>query len=330
MSLYKRGRYWHFKFQLKGKSYRGTTGKTSRREATRYAAEYRAAVSQAVGLNHLTVADMMAHDIDRALGNGTTEKHVEFVEYIWANHIAEFFGAETHPKILADYDRLIAYCNWRRSSGVKGQTIRRELQAIRRGLKLAMRKGALDALPLDWPKLKSDPPGARRGRLIPSDELEDFLGWLEDEAKEQATFCALTGLRAAELRRVRGTWIRSGDESVAGWCVVPEGGAKTRTERWVPLGKTAMEVAQSAIRRYGRRSELFNREHKKAFAGACKELGIKQISLRDLRHTFLTNALQRTGDVVAVMAVGGHKNLRTAEIYQHSTRARAAKVVGDE
>jgi len=217
--------------------------------------------------------------------------------------------------------------------GARGQSIVKDVQALKRGLRIAKRRGSLHQLPDEWPKLRRDPPNERqRGKLHPVAVMMAWLGHLKRHAPEawrQASTAVRTGLRAEELRKVRWDWV---EEAPAGSGVpkllrVPAWAAKNRRERAIGLTPEVEAFLRTARAQDGLSDEtpLLPGQHRKAFAAAAKAVGhSKSITLRDLRHCHATWAAQGTGDAAAAQAALGHTDLRTTQRYLSSTLARTA------
>ena len=53
----------------------------------------------------------------------------------------------------------------------------------------------------------------------------------------------------------------------------------------------------------------------------------KNIHPHSLRHTFITHALRKSGDLPAVQALAGHKNISNTQIYLHTDEDRMEKAI---
>ena len=114
---------------------------------------------------------------------------------------------------------------------------------------------------------------------------------------------------------------------------MPASSTKSRYSREIGLPAEAMEVVQRRLAEPREDGTLFGDGCRKASYAqaqqkALSKLNIKNyrfnVTLRDLRHTYGTLAVQAGTDLVAVMRSMGHKDLRTAERYQHSSLVRNA------
>lgn len=331
MSLYRRPRspHWWYRFQLHGREYRGSTRTGDRRAATveerRRRAIAEASPSDRGARGSVDVAQLAEWDASRALAEGVAESRAQTLEWIWTP-VAAHFGAT--PVHQIDHERITGYVATRRASGVRGQTIRREVQALRRGLGIAKRRGLILTVP-DAPRIRSDAPSpAARGRLHPPAVLAQWIAALPQDARDEVELALRTGLRAAELKRIRAEWVEPAPVGAATRYVlrVPAASAKTRCERVVGLTDAAAAIIRRRVEASPDSEHVLSQEsHRRAYRTACATIGYAhRIKLRDLRHTFATLAVAGSGDPWAALEALGHRDLRTTSLYQHSTEERAA------
>jgi integrase len=266
-------------------------------------------------------------DIREHRNRGVTELHVKSLESRWRTILRDE-GATTPLNQIA-YDWAREYEGRRRASGVRGQTIVREVQAVRRALKIAVRKEILSEAPDDWPTIRRNPPDTRlAGKLWSPEQIHLFLGALHQDARDEVEFDVLTGLRSAELKRVQAGWVCAAPESagVPALLRIPAWAAKTRRERVVGLPERALAITNRRARAYPAAEFIFSQsEFKRHRTAVCKRLGFEMVlTLRDLRHTFASLALQGKGDPAAVMAALGHKDLAMTQRYLTSPLERTA------
>lgn len=225
---------------------------------------------------------------------------------------------------------LSEYISARRLRGTRGQTIRRELQALRRGFVLLQ-----IAPPEPWPsartdkRLRSDPAKeSQRGKTHDTAIVWQWLEELPQDAQDEALFIWLTGLRHEECKRVLPDWVRGAGEGspVPAWLDLPAHATKTREARTVGLSTEALAIVQRRQKAPG--IPVFSmRDHKRTFRSAAKRIGyIARITPRDLRHMHLTAGAWLTGDARAAMAAAGHRDLTMTQRYLHSTEHRTGEV----
>jgi integrase len=247
-------------------------------------------------------------------------------------------GADTDPNDIT-YDGVVAFIGQRRREGLRGQSIRKEVQALKRGFKIALRRAWLDQDLPEGPIVRSDPPRkGSKGKLVRVSDLTRWLDALEDEPKArearlQAELVLRTGLRSMEARRLCWSWVEPAPDGVDASALlrVPAEAAKNRRERVLGLTPEALAIVETARQGQGWDEPLLPGSHVHAYQSASRKIGHRSITLRDLRHCHATWAAQGTGDAAAAQAALGHSDLRTTQRYLTATVERvagAAKAVG--
>ena len=315
---------WWVRFWLQGREFRRSTRTRNSQAAYVEARRIRVEVEQAgpvVSAERVLLSKLAAADIASAKARGVTSGHARILETKWLVILRNL------PTDLAvqdlNYDTVQNYILKRRGAGIRGQTITREVQALKRLLKIAKRRGMIRELPDEWPTVRSDPQDSQHtGKLWSPDAVAAVLAQLDQDARDEVLFAALTGLRAAELKRVEPSWIRMTPGGMSPAILeIPSLGAKTRTSRTVGIAQTALEIVQRRIAVDPSSPVVFSQaNHKKARRLASKRAGLPTtMTLRDLRHSFASWAVVASGDLVAVQRVLGHRDLRMTERYLSAT-----------
>ncbi len=348
ITLYKKPRSpnWWADLHVDGKRFRRSTGQRDRRLAEARARELQAELTAELQAPDDAgdappdddLALLAGLDVAEAVARGVGERQLHSIRSCWS-HVCRILGPETPPSAVT-YDLVVGHLAKRRGEGARGQSIVKEVQALKRGLRIARRRGSLAAIPEEWPKVRRDPADTRkRGKLHEVAVLSAWLARLEElspPARRQAEVALRTGLRAEELRALSWSWVESAPEEAGVPAVlrVPAAAAKTRRERVLGLTPETLVVLHEAREAVsGWDVPLFVGNHRGTFRRACKDLEYPQhITLRDLRHCHATWAAQGTGDAAAAQAALGHTDLRTTQRYLSATLARtasAAVAVGD-
>lgn len=317
---------WWVRIRVDGNEYRRSTEAKSRREATQAA---RKIVAELVAnpprqqIGDLSIESLAAEDIVDAENRGVSGAHIEALESQWCM-VADVFGPDYLVSDLS-VDELRAYEGERRRRGVRGQTIRRELALLRRSLRRARRRGHVDRdwafdLDQDWPTIKTDPPDRNKsGKLWPIETIRRYLEELRAEARAEATFAVLTGLRWAELKRVTPDMIeRRTDLPTPALMRLPESVTKTRRGREVGLPAPALAIVDAQLSQDPSRQRIFSATDYKGHRRHVSRdvLGLEHtITLRDLRHCYASYALRGGQDPTAVMRAMGHTDLKMTERY---------------
>ena len=326
--------YWWADVSYNGKRKRLNTRKRLRRDAEEAAWRFYNEAVTAAGRPGRREGDDLALlaglDLNEAVARGVGVRQQTSVQGCW-NHVCRLLGADTDPAKVT-FDLVVQYVATRRAAGARGQSIAKEVQALKRGLKIARRRGSIEALPEEWPTIRRDTPDKKkRGKLHPMAVVHQWLAQLQVDsppAWRQAEVAIRTGLRAEELRALTWEWVESAPDGagVPAMLRVPAEAAKTRRERMVGLTPTALRVLNEARQVVDDWSEpLLTGDYRKRFTNARKAIGYDHtITLRDLRHCHATWSAQGTGDAAATQAALGHTDLRTTQRYLSATLARTA------
>lgn len=268
---------------------------------------------------------MAGLDIERAAADGTTQHHQAALLYQWAQ-ITRLLGADSEPRSIT-YETVQRYVAARRAEGAMGQTVVREVQALKRACAEAHERGWMPVVPRRWPSVRRDPVGAKRtGKLHPPSIIAQWLEALPEDARDKAEVAALTSLRDAELGRVTAQWIEPAPDGagVPALLRVPARSSKSRRVRPpLPLVQRALDILKRRIAALPpdapSDTPLLPGNHKRAYRTARKAIGYEPtISHRDLRHTWATLGTAAAG-VHAARDVLGHTSLATTSRYVHGT-----------
>lgn len=317
--LYRRGNIYWTEFEHAGQRHRLSTGETNLRAAAAKARRLRVETEEALGpggrRRGVSLAMLQAMDIARVRSKGMKRREQD-IENIWSP-VLRILGAGRDAAAMT-IDDISAYEGARRievfrGEAVRGQTIRREVQALRRGMTLAEKSGEIYRDPINWrhvDAVASDPPSmTKSGKLWTADEIRRVLGKLSRKAvtvgvRDRLRLIQLTGLRIEELQRLTPAWVRNGV------LCVPHTGSKTREPRTIPLNKEARAIIKK-WKTFERRSP------NKALALASHAAGFAAVlTPRDLRVFYITHAGRQ--NLAAARDLAGHANIATTSRYLKS------------
>jgi len=319
-------------FKAQGKLYRISTGETVKRTAEAIERQIRSKIEAGTKPSKSKITfstaliELAAWDVERAEAE-TTHHNASTLENRWRQALG-FFG-EGFDALALTTDKIQAYIKHRRQT-CEGQTIRRELWMLKRGLGFlksqAISAGNRDlAFDLmlridDFPTVKSGKTDkALAGKLHGPETLARFFDALPQHVADIFRFSMLTGLRHEELKRVKREWIKQirGIDCL----IMPAQSTKSRKERLIPLNAEALEITER-----GDADFIFSqRNHKKLVYAACERLGVESITLRDMRHHFATATEQV--DSKAAQDILGHSSRAMTDRYLHTDLERLAAAV---
>lgn len=331
---------WWYDFRAGGRRHRRSTGTDDRGQAESTAFRARETALQEAGRpgrgEGVDLALLGGLDVERGAAKGIGASQRQSLEDSWA-HLCRILGAQRDPATV-DYDLVEGYIRQRREEGMRGQSIQKEVQCLKRGLRQCKRKRWISELP-ELPQIRHDPKNkAQAGKLHAPAILMRWLDALDhveraDGARAQAELVLRTGLRAEEVRRLTVDWIEPAPPDlldVVAMLHVPADKAKNRKERMV--GLTAQGLALIEYEAAASPSPTpFAGLHRRAFISAAAAVDYldqagkpKVITLRDLRHTHSTLGAWGTGDAAGVQSALGHSDLATTQRYLSATLGRTA------
>ena len=112
---------------------------------------------------------------------------------------------------------------------------------------------------------------------------------------------------------------------------------KQRKDRYTTLSTVALETLRQYYKEYKPTKWLFEGEIKeryitirtaqRIFENACEKVGIKNITVHSLRHSFATQLLESGIDLWYIQELLGHKSSKTTEVYTHVSKRDLGKIV---
>lgn len=288
--LRKRGEVWHVEKTVRGVRLFESTGTGDLEEAERYLAkrieelrqETIYGVRRSRTFEEAATKYLLENQHQRAIARaGFALKKI-------VPHLGEMPLERIHLGTLEPYVQA------RKQAGAKAGTINREITVIRRILSLAARiwrdeqgRPWIDTSPL----LTRVPGPARKPRPITWDEQTQLFRELPGYLAEMALFAVNTGCRDQEVCGLRWEWECQVSGLTETVFVLPDSVTKNGKERIVPLNTIAASVIEG---RRGIHSEWvfswegqrLNRMTNNAWRKARKAVGLSDVRVHDLRHTF--------------------------------------------
>lgn len=335
--LRKRGNVYWTRFKHRGRVHDESTGVSvegpgARRAARAAEQRIKAEVILREGpggraTSEVTLAVLEELHLEHLENKGFGEVRIKTAQNLWRNlqrHLGEH--RDVLKLTLGDIE---AYEGKRRKDGVRGQTIRRERQALRKAMRVAKRDGLLSHIPFDWedvdpiasdPKLKT-----QTGKLHDVAIIGRVLDALSDKAvraghPDICRFVMMTGLRSAELARAGGFNVSplSGQRGAVALLHVPDDGSKTADPRTIPLSKEALTIYEQWSHRFA----TVDIAH--ALIRASKKAGVSPgVTLRDLRKFYGSHAARH--DLAASQKLLGHTKVSTTALYVDADLPRSIR-----
>jgi integrase len=217
----------------------------------------------------------------------------------------------------------------RKDPGVKLTTVNKCLQILSRMFNLAIAWGYLKENPLKGIKKFPEEP-FRRKRVLSREEVSKFFSaMIPGYLKCMVRIFLNTGLRRKGLFSM--TWENVDFSNRL--LFIRE--TKTSKSRYVPMNETVYHELRTLCQK-GRKDKFIFQNPKtgkmfvdirRAFYGACRRAGIKNLLLIDLRRTFAARLLAAGVDIVTVQQLLGHTSITTTQIYTMSNKEEKRRAV---
>lgn len=340
---------WHYVVEVNGHRIKKSSGERSLRAAKAaretHRAQLRAAAPVRRDRSGGTLAELAGKDVARAKAKGATKQQQDAIEFLWSI-VTAHFGPDASPRVIT-HDSVVEFLAANRlvitvgadgkpvRNGYAGQSLRRCVHALKRGMKSAKRLGWVATVLDEWPEVASDPKKAdQAGKLHPPEILANWIAAIADrKSRDVARLYYVAGLRRSEMQRLARNWVHRlpAPLELAGVRFVallraPDWATKTRDAREILLDQESVDAIERGA------AELDDKldpdttpcmvgHFRKSWASARKAIGYKpQITPRDLRHCCRTYG----GGGDAARHSLGHSDERTSAIYDHPFLERLA------
>ena len=287
--LRKKGNIWHIDKTIAGRKLRESTGETELSEAEKFLSkrinEIRAEVIFGERLDR-TFNTAAARYIEEYGHKRSLDRDIDTLKvvmpYIGNRSLKQIHSASLDP-----------FVRDRKKAGISAGTLNRDMAIIRRVLKLcaAMWRDEQGRPWLDTAPLLPMVQGVKRkARPISVAEQEKLIKSMPQYLADMTVFALNTGLRDQEICGLK--WeheskISGTDSSVF---IITEERAKNSHERIVPLNTVALSI----VNKYRGQSDYvfhlkgnkLSRMNNRAWKKARALVGLKDVRVHDLRHTF--------------------------------------------
>lgn len=205
------------------------------------------------------------------------------------------------------------------------KTISRKINAIKTFFKYATDNGIISTDPsqlIQHPKLEQSAP-----RILSKLEYRAIRDTVKDDVRTKAIFEILlqTGVKISELQNIQvENLVINSDTNQPGALNVP--GSEEGEGRTIPLNKSVQDAINDYLKERPQSENhnlfvtktgnaLLVRNIRATLDRYFKQVGLEDVTVNDLRHTFIAEHLRMGASVLLVSKVAGHKRLSTTENY---------------
>jgi integrase len=300
MSVYKRGEIYHYKFELNGRTFRRTTGTSSKREAEEVEREARRQAAKDIhaGRSGKPVAYTFGDALIKWLESGAPKSMLSHI------NVTRVYLANTplHQVVPAAHDMKAAMLK----KGKSKLTINRRLSCVRRVLNLAYKEWEWLPEPLGQKIKLFSEKGTHREVFLSREEVDRLLSAIGNmEVRKMVVLAAYTGLRRGELLKLRPKhWQKP--------YIVLTNKTKGKKGRTVPVIEGLHEFMEGLPLKCGAKQVRY------WFEKARELIGMPGLRLHDLRHTFVSWLAKDPRVPVAIIQnLAGHSSIQTTNKYMH-------------
>lgn len=338
--IFKRGKFYWYKFQWNGQLVRESTKQGNDKVARQMESAHRTSLAKGeVGIREKKIVPTLAEFcVDRIepWARATFEKPCP-KNWTWYRTGIRALTAYK-PLAGARLDSITSelaseFASHRLREGMQVATANNSLRVLRRILNLAVEWSVIESAP----KIKTLSGERRRERVITSEEEARYLAATPEPLASIATVLADTGLRPEECFRLCWedvTWINGRNGAL-----LVTRGKTAAARRMIPMTQRVRVVLESRWNNGGRPEEgwvwpsgtrsghvepsSLRKQHANAFAAIAKEAAkrdekpVRPFVLYSLRHTFLTRLGQSGCDVWTLARIAGHSSINISARYVH-------------
>jgi integrase len=357
MSVFRRGKVWHYDFVMQGVRYRGSTNLLKKTLAKEAVGKLKQSIREnGAGIIRHKPAPMLKDFVPEFLKeiqniHGDDARHKTCLFYQTNSRRLLEFSAMSHSTLdQIDEAMINDYVSWRLNDGridqrkcraktegsrprkaestaVSTATINREIQTVRRLLRLAMKRKLINRLP-QFQLLKED---SGRERVVSYDEERRYLSAAEQPLKDIATIIVDCGLRPDECFRIR----REDVNFATGTIFIPRGKTKY-ARRHVPMTQRVNAIMELRVEGKAQPDWLFPAGTKSghvATVDSWHQKALKNAEITDhfvlysLRHTYGTRLGETRAEAFTIQKLMGHSSITMTQRYVHPSPERVASAV---
>src|SRR5215469_10682115 len=329
--IYKRGKYYWYKFMWQSKLIRESTKQGNGKIARQMESAHRTSLAKGeVGLRDKKPSPTLAEFIENRFEPWAKATFEKTSPKTWRDYYRVGLLAIKNYKPLAGAtlgtitsETVADFAAHRQSLGLQVSTVNSSLQVLRRTLRLAVEWGTVESAPI----VKMLPGERHRERVVTPQEQAKYLAAAIEPLASVAEVLVETGLRPEECFRLRwesltwtngrhGTLLVTHGKTAAARRVLPMTPRvrKVLETRWECAGEPMEGWVWPAPTRSGHlEGSSIKKQHAKALNGS----NVRPFVLYSLRHTFLTRLGESGCDAWTLARIAGHSSVAMSTRYVH-------------
>jgi integrase len=336
--IYKRGKFYWYKFMWKGSLVRESTKQCNDKIARNMESAHRTSLAKGeVGIREKKPSPTLAEFIDKRFEPWAKAQFCARIKtWLWYRNglrrLNGFSALASLPLNEVTSESISSYVARRQSEDLAVSSINRELQVLRRILNLAVEWGELVS-PIKVKLLTGE---THRERVIKPDEERRYLDAAPELLASIVTVLVDSGLRPEECFRMR--WENINFSAGKYGSLFVTHGKTAAARRMLPLTPRVRLILQNRWEQASKPDDgwvwpastasghiepgTLKKRHARVFKTIAenskkKEKPVRPFLFYDLRHTFLTRLGESGCDVWTMARIAGHSSITMSSRYVH-------------
>ncbi len=264
-------------------------------------------------------------------------KTIEYKD-VSAKHFLPIFGnKELHNIFMPDIknyqlERKLEILSLLKNANKRGyeisfRSVNLEISALHHFFNYCIEKGYLDKNPCTGIKRLNEL--SRLKTLSDSDIQKLIAGATNKLTRDLITFLIYTGCRKGEALNLKWDDVDMQND------VIAIKGTKTKYDRYIPISKPLKELLRGIEKIQDCCLYVFNingakiGDFKKSFHTACRNAGLKDLRIHDLRHVFASKMVMNGTSLYITGELLGHRTTQMTKRYSHLVPDTLKKAIDD-
>ncbi len=339
MRIYKRGNIYWTEFIVSNKRYQMSTKTKDKKLAEEIAAALQAdAVRNKFNIPQKYNKNYLFKEVFKQyLKNQNVSKKTIEIRIVAANHFLPVLNNSDIKNISVAYiekyqlKRKIEVLSMPKNKGKREQDIsfrlvNIEIATLYNFFGFCIKKGYIDKNPAAGIKKLNE---LSRLKTLSDSDIEKLINGATNKlTRDLITFLIYTGCRKGEALNLKWDDVDMQND------VIAIKGTKTKYDRYIPISKPLKELLRH-IKKNQDCLYVFNKngaklsDFKRSFHTACKNAGLKDMHIHDLRHVFASKMVMNGTSLFITGELLGHRTTQMTKRYSHLVPSTLRKAVDD-
>jgi len=340
-SVYKKkdGNVWYYNISFNGKRYRGSTKTNDKKTAQQIANSIETDLARekynlsAINKNIIKFDELYEEYIKSLMNTKTTIKNKiniaqHFLPVFKDKNISNITQSDIkNYQLKRKFERLSISKNLgKREQEISFRTVNLEITTLHHFFNFCIEKGVIDKNPCAGIKKLNE---LSRLKTLSNNDIQKLINGATNKlTKDLIAFLIYTGCRKGEALNLK--WDNVDMQNN----VIAVKGTKTKYDRYIPIHSQLKELLQGIEKKDGC-DYIFNiagkklNDFKRSFYTACRNAGLKDMHIHDLRHVFASKMVMNGTSLYITGELLGHRTTQMTKRYSHLVPETLKKALDD-